>query len=177
MKVHGDDAVWYNYHIDGLAHWGRVMHKFVSKLTFIGWHNDLSPGHCEAIIWANVRIMLVEHLGTNFSEILIQIKHFHWRICILKVSSAKVAGILSQPQCVNEKQQYHNLCISHRYEEGKSVTITFPKNFGWLCIALCKSFWTGNSCVYSWSKTSKAYLNSLMMMFILYQNVFSDNLR
>ena len=37
----------------------------------IGSDNGLSPGRRQAIIWTNVGILLIEPLGTNFSEILI----------------------------------------------------------------------------------------------------------
>ena len=36
-----------------LTHWGRVMHKCVSKLPIIGSDNGLSPGRRQAIIWTN----------------------------------------------------------------------------------------------------------------------------
>ena len=42
----------------------------VSKLTFIGSDNGLSPGRCQAIIWTNAGILLIRTLGINFSEIL-----------------------------------------------------------------------------------------------------------
>ena len=62
-----------------LTHWGRVTHICVGKLTIIGSDNGLSPGRRQAIIWTNAGILLIEHLGTNFSEIL-----FHSRKCIRK---------------------------------------------------------------------------------------------
>ena len=56
-----------------LTHWGRVMHIWVNKLTIIGSDNGLSPGLRQAIIWTNAGILLIGPLGTNFSEILIEI--------------------------------------------------------------------------------------------------------
>ena len=47
------------------------MHICVDNLTIIGSDNGLSPGRREAIIWTNVGILLIEPLGTNFSEILV----------------------------------------------------------------------------------------------------------
>ena len=46
-----------------------------SKLTIIGSDNGLSPGRRQAIIWTNAGtcILLIGPLGTNFSEILIEI--------------------------------------------------------------------------------------------------------
>ena len=56
-------------HRTTLTHWGRMTHMCVSKLTIIGWDNGLSPGRRQAIIWTNAGILLVETLGTKFSEI------------------------------------------------------------------------------------------------------------
>ena len=56
-------------HLRVLTHWGRVTHIGISKLTIIGSDNGLSPGRCQAIIWANARILLMGALGTNFSDI------------------------------------------------------------------------------------------------------------
>ena len=43
------------------------------KLTIIGSDNGLSPGRPQAIIWTNDGILLIAPLGTNFSELLIEI--------------------------------------------------------------------------------------------------------
>ena len=72
-----------------LTHWGRVRHICVGKLTVIGLDNGLSPGRRQAIIWTNAGILLIEPIGTNFSEILIGIKIFSFRKMGLKMSSAK----------------------------------------------------------------------------------------
>ena len=72
-----------------LTHWGRVTHICVGKLTIIGSDNGLSPGRRQAIIWTNAGIMLIEPLGTNFSEILIGIQIFSFKKMCLKMSSAK----------------------------------------------------------------------------------------
>ena len=56
-----------------LTHWGRVTHICISKLTTIGSDKGLSPGRRQTIIWTNAGILLVGPLGTNFSEILIEI--------------------------------------------------------------------------------------------------------
>ena len=73
------------------SHWGQVTHICVSILTTIGSDNGLSPGQWQAIIWTNAGILLLGLLGTNFSEILIQIHAFsvrkmHWKK--IKMSSA-----------------------------------------------------------------------------------------
>ena len=50
-----------------LTHWGRVTHICVSKVIIIGSDNGLSPGRRQAIIWTNAGILLIGHLGINFS--------------------------------------------------------------------------------------------------------------
>ena len=72
-----------------LTHWGRVTHICVSKQTIIGSDNGLSPGRRQAIIRTNAGILLIGPLGTNFSEILVEIRIFSFKKMGLKVSSAK----------------------------------------------------------------------------------------
>ena len=61
----------------------------ISDLTIIGSDNGLSPGRRQAIIRTNAGILLKRPLGTNFSEILIEILLFSFKKMRLKVSSAK----------------------------------------------------------------------------------------
>ena len=75
-----------------LTHWGRVTHIY---LTSIGSDNCLSPGRRQAIIRTNAGILLIRPIGTNFSEILIEILLFQFKKIRLKVSSAK-----SRPYCL-----------------------------------------------------------------------------
>ena len=77
------------HHKTFLTHWGRVTHICVSKLTIIGSDNGLSTGRRQAIIWKNAGILSIGFLGTNFSEILIEILTFAFKKMRLKVSSAK----------------------------------------------------------------------------------------
>ena len=56
-----------------LTHWGRVTNICLSKLIITGSDNGLSPGRRQAIIWTNAGILLIGPLGTNLSEILIEI--------------------------------------------------------------------------------------------------------
>ena len=72
-----------------LTHWGRVTHICVSDLTSIGSDNGLSPGRRQAIIRNNAGILLIRPLGTNFSELLVEILIFSFKKMRLKVSSAK----------------------------------------------------------------------------------------
>ena len=72
-----------------LTHWGRVTHICVGSLTITGSDNGLSPGRRQAIIWTNAGIVLIGPLGTNFSEISIEILAFSFKKMCLKLSSAK----------------------------------------------------------------------------------------
>ena len=96
-----------------LTHWGRVTHICVDKLTRIGSDNGLLPGRRRAIIWTNAGILLIEPLGTNFSEILIRIRTFSfkemhlkmwlvkWRPFCLGLNVLIVAWWFHQWNCVN----------------------------------------------------------------------------
>ena len=49
------------------------MHICVNKLAIIGSDNGLLPGRHQTIIWINAGILLIGPVGTNLSEILIEI--------------------------------------------------------------------------------------------------------
>ena len=65
-----------------------MTHICVSKLTIIGSDNGLSPGRRQAIIWNNTGLLLIEPLGTNFSEISIGIQRFSFKKMHLNMSAA-----------------------------------------------------------------------------------------
>ena len=62
---------------------------YMRKLTIIDSDNGLSPGRRQAVIWTNAGILLIGHLGTNFSEILIETYTFLLKKIHLKMSSGK----------------------------------------------------------------------------------------
>ena len=66
-----------------------MTHICVGKLTIISSDNGLSPGRRQAIIWTNAGILLIGPLGTNFSEILIEIHTFSFKKMHFKLSSGK----------------------------------------------------------------------------------------
>ena len=82
-----------------LTHWGRVTHICVSEITIIGSDNGLSPGRRQAIIWTNAGIFFIGPLGTNFSEISIEIQTFSLKKMHLKMSSANVVHFVSASMC------------------------------------------------------------------------------
>ena len=57
--------------------------------TVIGSDNGLSPDRRQAIIWANAGLLLIGPLGTNFSEILIEILTFSFNKMHLKILCPK----------------------------------------------------------------------------------------
>ena len=70
-----------------LTHWDRVTHICVVKLTIMGSDNGLLPGRRQAIICTNAGILLIRPLGTNFSEIAIEVLTFSftkiiWKCCL-----------------------------------------------------------------------------------------------
>ena len=100
-NTHNAKCVLETNTIHTLTHWGRVMHTCVSKLIIIGSDNGLSPGRCQAIIWTNAGILLFEPLGTNFSEILIEIHTFSFKKMHLKMSSGKWQPFCLGLNCFN----------------------------------------------------------------------------
>ena len=86
---------WYWLKQCSLTHWGWVTHICIGNLTIIGSDNGLSPGRRQAIIWTNTGILLIEPIGTNFSEILIKIISFSFKKMHSKVSSG-----IRRPYCL-----------------------------------------------------------------------------
>ena len=72
-----------------LTYWGRVTHICVGNQIIIGSDNGLSSGRRQAIFWTNAGTLLIGPLGTNFSEILIDIDTFSLKKMHLKMSSGK----------------------------------------------------------------------------------------
>ena len=71
------------------THWGWVTHICVGNLTIIGSDNGLLPDPRQAIIWTKAGILSIRHLGTNFSEISINILRFSFKKMRFQMSSAK----------------------------------------------------------------------------------------
>ena len=89
-----------------LTHWGRVTHICVSKLTLNGSDNGLSPDWCHAIIWTNAEILLIGHLGRNFS---MEIHTFSFKKMHLKMSSGKCRPFCLGLNGLKSKQKYLHL--------------------------------------------------------------------
>ena len=104
-----------------------MTHICVSKLAIISSDNGLSPGRRQATIWTNAGILLIEPLGTNFSEIWSEIQIFSFRKMHWKMSSAKWRpfclglNVLNHVikrgpslQCVNIISMSHKICTLFR---------------------------------------------------------------
>ena len=57
----------------------------ISKLTFIGWDDGLSPGQYQAIISTKAGKLLIGHLETNLSDVLIEILTFSFKKMYFKM--------------------------------------------------------------------------------------------
>ena len=66
-----------------------ATHICVSKLPIIGSDNGLSHGWCQAIMWNNAGLLLIEPLGTNFGEIINEIYTFPFKKMHFKMASGK----------------------------------------------------------------------------------------
>ena len=86
----------FNILLSPQTHWGLVTHICIIELTIFGSDNGLLPVWDQAIIWTNAGILLIGPLGTNFSEILIEILTVSFKKMCLRGSSAK-----RQPFCLN----------------------------------------------------------------------------
>ena len=69
---------------------------FLSKINIIGSDNGFVPGQHQAIIRTIVGILLIWPIGTNFSEILIDIPTFSFNKMHLQISYGKC-----QPFCLS----------------------------------------------------------------------------
>ena len=86
-------------HKEHLTHWGRATHICVSKLTIIGSDSGFSPDRRQAIIWTNAGLLLIGPLGTNFSEILIEIITFSFKKCVWKCRLRNGGHFVSASMC------------------------------------------------------------------------------
>ena len=101
------------FQITNLTHCGWVTHICVSKLTIIGSDSDLLPCWCQAIIWNNAGIWLIQNLGTNFSEIWSEIhtfllKKFIWKYYLQNHGNFVLAWMFLK-EIFHKSQTYYSL--------------------------------------------------------------------
>ena len=87
-----------------LTHSGWLMHICVSKLTIIGSDNGLLPGQRQGFVWTKAGILLIGPLGTNFSELFIEIHTISFTKMHLKMSSRKWG-----PFCLGLNELIHRI--------------------------------------------------------------------
>ena len=92
----------------------------VSKLSILDSDNGLSPGRHQAIIGTNAGILLIEPLGTNFSEILNETHRFSFKKMRLKMSSAKW-----RPFCLGLNVHYNDVIMDTIASQITSLTIVY----------------------------------------------------
>ena len=93
-----------------------MTHICVSKLAIIGSDNGLSPDRRQVIIWTNPGNLVIGPLGTNFSEILIEIHTFSFKKMHLKMSYGKW-----RPSCLS-------LNMMNIYDHGQTQPIYSAPN-------------------------------------------------
>ena len=91
----GSIALNWHSRYSGTRYSGTWLYICVTKHS-IGSDNGLLPDRRQAIIWTSAGILLIEALGTNFSEIFIEIHAFSFKEMHLKMSSGKW-----QPFCLS----------------------------------------------------------------------------
>ena len=91
------DAIWCHKYQSRLTH--LRVYASVNWVS-IGPGNGLSPFRCQAITWTSAGLLSVGLLGNFFSEIQIRIPSILFKKMHLKLSSAKMAAILSRGRWV-----------------------------------------------------------------------------
>ena len=145
-----------------------MTHICVGTNTNIGSDNGLSPGRRQAIICTNAGILLIGPLGTNFSEILIEIQTFSLKKKRLKMSSAKCCSFCLGLNVL--KQQWWPsllLYLSARGEDMWSVH----------CMTTLKSNWKLACWEHYWVNTSDLFTHWDLTMHICAINLCYNQMR
>ena len=106
------------YSFVSLTNWSRVTNICVSRLTIIGSDNGLSPGRRQAIIWSNDGILLIGPLGTNFSEVSIEIYIFSFWKMHLKMLSGKWRPFCPGLNVLKQDPISHSITYQERYAKS-----------------------------------------------------------
>ena len=142
--IHDVGFTWFHMQITHLTHWGRVRHICVGSLTIIVSDNGLSPGRRQAIIWTNVGRLLIGPLGTNFSEIIIEILTFSFKKMRLKASSAKWRPFCLGLNVLNENTTKHvHWWLRKDFIANKPLILTWEVNSNkWISfLAICMRYY------------------------------------
>ena len=107
-----------------LTHWDWVTHICLCNLTIISSDNGLSPGRRQTIIWTNASVLLIGPLGTNFSEISIEMQTFSFKKMCLKVSSARWRPFYLGLNVINRSTS-HELCLMFAFCCSSNLLLEF----------------------------------------------------
>ena len=110
-----------NSDLVSITHWDRVTKICVGKQTIIGSDNGLSLERRQAIVWPSAGILLIGPLGTNFSEILINIQTFSLNKIRLKMSSVKCCSFRLGLNALNNNQISDSSPISTRVTNSPAM--------------------------------------------------------
>ena len=131
-----------------LTHCGRVTHICISNLIIRGSDNGLSPGRCQAIIWTNAGILLIGPLGTNFSEIFINIYVFSFMKMHLKMSCGKW-WLCCLTACYTTSLCLKQLTVKIEQKYKPFFSKEYICNFGTFFSSISQIFAPSQSCVVS----------------------------
>ena len=104
--------------------------------AIIGSDNGLSPVRRQAIIWTNAGLLLFRPMETNFREISIKWKSFHWRKCVRRCRLQN-GNHFSRPQLVKyiAYNPYHVSSVVFRVFKGNEIprikSIIQKSNYIW----------------------------------------------
>ena len=96
--------------------WWR--HKATDILASIGSGNGLVPVRRQAITWISADLLFIRTPGTNFNDILFDIKRFSFEKMHWKISSAKYRPYCSGLAVLNNK------CLAPNWFYGRSTRYT-----------------------------------------------------
>ena len=137
-----------------------MTHICVGNQPIIGSDNDLLPGQCKASIWTSARILSIEPLGIDFSEISIANDTFLFKKMHLEMSSGKWVpfglglNVLRYIQALSTVR-LTQMCTSwwhfiHQYIIF--VCLQVMNNCYWTLSCTCRAvfiyqFWVGHFCI------------------------------
>ena len=101
-----------------------VTHIYVGRLTIIGSDNGLSPCRHQAITWTNARILLIGPMGTNFSEILIEISKILFKKMHSKLSSGNWQPLCLGLNVLTPRDWPRYICVYKHLKHLKKCSIT-----------------------------------------------------
>ena len=110
-----------------------MTHICVRNLITICSYNGLPPGRRQAIIWSNTGILLIEPLGTNLCEMLIEIQTF---LNTFQNVVCEVLSISYRPQWV--KHMLLMFLFQQRYMKMSRLTCIVLMNWRNICKQWCE---------------------------------------